>query len=141
MADNRSGSASPRQAWVSAVFDVTGLADNATFVAPHKLQLLRAFLVVLDEQTDAGGGTVRFDTVVASTRGDGDAGIITVPAANNDSKYIYEDMATRLILDLGDQVVVQTTVDNWGGATNMVAGIVYQEVPEVPGNSAQAVAG
>lgn len=141
MADSFSGLSSPTLSWISAVYDVNGAADKATFVAPFKCEVVRIFTTVLDGITGAGGATITFDDVVSSTRTDGGIGTLTIPAANNDSKYIYEEPATRKTLNPGDQVVVEVTVEGVGASHNVVSGLLYREVPEVLGNIANAVAG
>lgn len=134
-----SGLNSPNLAWTSAQFDVNTAADKAHFVAPFKCQIVRVFVTVMDGGTDAGGATIKFDKVNSSTRGDGDAGVLTVPASNNDSKYLYEAPATLVELLPGDQVIVEVTAEGVA-ALNVCAGIVYREVPEVLGNVTNAVA-
>ena len=141
MADGNSGLNSPNLVWMSASIDVNSTGDKAHFAPPIKCQIMRVGITFLDGQTDAGGGTVKFDKVTGSTRGDGDAGVLTIAAANNDSKHYYEDPATRVTLSPGDQVFVEVTTDSWGAATTAVATIVYQEIPEVPGNVSAMVAG
>lgn len=130
---------SPDMAWTSAQFDVNTAADKAHFVAPYKLEIIRVFVTVMDGATDAGGATIKFDKVNSSTRGDGDAGVITVPSSNNDSKYLYEVPATRVELSPGDQVIVEVTAEGVA-ALNVCAGIVYRQVPEALANISNAVA-
>lgn len=140
MADSYSGLSSPDMVWQSAQFDINTAADKAQFVAPYKIRVIRAFVVGMDGQTDAGGATVKFDSVKASTRGDGDVATITVPSASNDSKYIYEEPSTLVELNPGNQVIVEVTAE---GVTGLLvcAGLVYRQVPEVLGNAADAIAG
>lgn len=141
MADANSGLNSPNLVWMSASIDLNATGDKAHFAPPIKCQILRVGLTVLDGQTDAGGGTVKFDKVTGSTRGDGDVATLTVPASDNDSKHVYETLASRVTLNPGDHVFVEVTADSWGGATNAIATIIYQEIPEVPENISSMVAG
>jgi hypothetical protein len=135
-----SGLSSPLLAWQTTQ-DLNGATDvTVNFAAPFKCVIRRIFVVFEDGSTDANGATLSFDKVSGSTRTVGAVGTITVPAANNDSKYIYENVASHVSLSPGDHVIVGVT-ESFAGATIAMVGLIYQESPEVIGNAPAAVAG
>ena len=105
------------------------------------MQITRAGLVV--EGTDAGGATVKFDRrVLAGSdtgRGDGDVATITIPASNQQGKVLYEEPSSTLVLDAGDQVVVEVTAESVT-ALNCVPFLEFIDVQEVSANQSDASA-
>ena len=123
----------------TASFDVQTAGDKATlYLPPGRWSILYVWVLVLG--TDAGGATIKFDEALAggASRGDGDAGIITIPAADNQENMIYETPENSsggipVILSAGSEVVVQVTAEGVS-ALNCIAGIMLEEYPEQPGN-------
>lgn len=142
MADGVAGLSTPELGWVSAQFDINTAADKAQWVAPFKCKIVRVFAVPVDGTTDAGGWTMKFDSVAAgsSTRGDGDIGTLTAPAASRESYYLYEEPSTLKTLDPGGQIFVEVTAESAAANTFVLAGIVYQQHPETLVNATYAAA-
>ncbi|KKM75728.1 hypothetical protein LCGC14_1387230, partial [marine sediment metagenome] len=80
----------------------------------------------------------------AGSRGDGDVGVITIPASDQQDNMIYETPAGSsggipVILSAGSKVVVQVTAEGVS-ALNCIAGMTLEEYPEQPGNLTYMVA-
>jgi hypothetical protein len=129
-----------------ASFDINSAADKGTmYVPPGRWSVV--YIWVLPLGTDTGGATIKFDSALAGSagsRGDGDVGVITIPASDQQDNMIYETPANSsggipVILEAGDKVVVQVTAEG-GGSTNAIAGMVLEEYPEQPGNLTYMVA-
>lgn len=118
-------------------FDLDTAGDKATFTIPQKCEVLRAQLVVTS--TDAGGGTVKFDKRPKAGsdtgRGDGDVAVLTIPASDQQGKVLFEEPSSHIILEAGDQVVVEVTSDPGAGAT-MVPQLILLYIPETTENQA-----
>lgn len=100
----------------STSLDMNSTGDKCSFLVVRPIKIKQVGLCMLT--TEAGGATVKFDRRVKagsdSGRGDGDVGIITVPASDSQGKILSEDEAASadLILDAGDEIVVEVTAEN-----------------------------
>lgn len=121
---------------VSAQFDLDTTGDKATFTAPPFRTVLYGVGITVDS-TDAGGGVVKFDrrpTAGSDTsRGDGDAGVVTIPASNQQGKVLIDTAFRGLAINPGDQIVAEVTSDPGAGPT-MYAQVWLQYDPEEVGN-------
>ena len=120
--------------------DSTG--DKATLTIPYKCKVMRVFALVEGTSSHATTGVVKFDkrpTAGSDTsRGDGDVGAISKSASNQQGKYLYEDPSSEILLDEGDQVIVDVTTAN-GNACAFTAGMLVERVPETPANNTAMV--
>lgn len=127
--------------YVTAQFSTGTTGDKATITISERCKVERVFCVV--EGTEATAATVKFDkrpTAGSDTgRGDGDVGVISFGASNQQGKMLYENPTTTILLDEGDQVVVEVTVASTG-AKNTVAGMKVSRVAETPANNTAMVA-
>lgn len=123
------------QAEKSAQFDINTAADKAIFSMSCKCKILRAGLIV--EGSDAGGATVAFDKrpLAGSDTGRGAADVaeITIPASDQQGKVLYEKPSSEVILEAGDQVVVEVTAEGVT-ALNCVAFLELIRLDEVEAN-------
>lgn len=110
-----------------AQFDVQTAADKHTFTIADDVEIVEIGLVIAGD--DNGGATVKFDkrpTAGSDTsRGDGDIGEITIPAADSQGQVLYEKVSDVTVLR-GEQIVVQVTVEGVA-ALNVVP--YYKYVP------------
>jgi hypothetical protein len=124
--------------FIGAEFDLDTTGDKIVFSLPEKFQVSRLGLVVTG--ADTGGGVVKFDRRVLagsdSGRGDGDVGAITISAANNQGKILYEIPATAMILNAGDQIVVEATTDT-GTGCNLVPFVKGFWISEHPASNTE----
>lgn len=98
----------------SASFDINAAGDKATFSFAYNAKIVACGLIV--RGNDAGGATVAFDKrVLAGSdtgRGAADIGEITIPASNQQGKYLYEDLSDSGIeVAAGDEIVVEVTAE------------------------------
>lgn len=117
--------------------------DKATLLIPFKCRLKRSYVVVNGTSAHATAFVIKFDkrpTAGSDTgRGDGDCGVVSKTASvAQQGKYLYEDAATSIILDEGDQVIVEVTTAQ-GEACVVDAGILVEYIPERPGNNSAMV--
>lgn len=113
--------------------DLNATGDKAAFCFPKAAEILEVNLGVIG--TDAGGATVKFDSLLAGTRGDGDIAELTVPAANNAGQVLQEIPATLKIVQAGTVVVVEVTAESLSGATTAVVEIVWKDLGVYNANS------
>lgn len=110
-----------------AQFDVNTAADKVTFTIADDVEIVEIGLIIAG--ADAGGATVKFDkrpTAGSDTsRGDGDIGEITIPAADSLGKVLYEKVSDTTVLR-GEQIVVQVTAE---GVTALNVVPYYKYVP------------
>src|SRR5690349_22697330 len=119
--------------------DTTTAVDVAIIPVPYKCQVRRVGLVVTT--ADALGATVTFDQRVKAGSDVGRVTFATVTksASDQQGKYIYEDPTTSVVLNEGDEIVVQVTdVEASGKAWAIV---LVERIPEVPANQSDMVAG
>ena len=117
--------------------------DKATLVIPFKCVVKRAFVVINGASAHATAAVVKFDkrpTAGSDTgRGDGDVAVISKTASvNQQGKYLYEDPATKIVLNEGAQVIVEVTTAN-GDALVADAGLLLEYNPEILANNTAAV--
>lgn len=120
----------------SAQFDVQTAADKATLTMPMFRTVIYAVGLTI-AGTDTGGATVKFDirpTAGDDTgRGDGDAGVVVIPASNQAGKVLIDTLKRGTALTPGQQVVVQVTAEGVS-ALNVIAHLWLQYDPEEVGN-------
>lgn len=115
------------------------LADVAVIPVPYKCQVRRVAL--LYTTSGSAAAAVEFDQRVTAGSDSGRVNFATVSkgASNQQGKYIYEDPATSVVLNEGDEIVVQVTdVEASGKAWAIV---LVERIPEVPANQSDMVAG
>ena len=112
--------------------DLNGTGDKAAFCFPKGAEILEVNLGVIG--TDAGGATVKFDSLLAGTRGDGDVAILTVPAANNAGQCLQE-RPSNIKVEAGTVVVVEVTAEALSGATTAVVEITWKDLGVLNANS------
>jgi hypothetical protein len=105
--------------------DLNGTGDKAAFCFAKGAEILAINIGLVGD--DAGGGTVKLDKILASTRGDGDIASITIPAADLSGQVIEEIPASQLLVEAGAVVVVEVTAESFSAATNAVVEVVYKE--------------
>lgn len=114
--------------------------DKAIFTIPQKCEVVDARVTV--EGTEATACVIAFDRrpLAGSDTGRGaaDIGSIALTAANNQGKVFYDLAARGVILDAGDQVVVEVTTASTA-AKNFVAGLMLRYLPEVYANQLDMV--
>jgi hypothetical protein len=126
-----------------ALDDTTTAVDVAVIPVPYKCQVRRVAIQVASSETLAA--TVTFDQRVLAGSDSGRVTFATVskPASNQQGKYIYEDPATSVVLNEGDEIVVDNLL---AGTSTDTAGTAYAVVlverwPEHPANQPDMVAG
>lgn len=104
--------------WLNATAtdDAAAAADGEVFTIPQKCSVIEAGVVV--EGTENTTATIKFDKrILAGSdtgRGNGDVGIIVLPASNVAGKVYYDVAEAGDILEAGDQVVVEVTTASSG---------------------------
>jgi hypothetical protein len=119
--------------------DMASLADVAVIPVPYKCQVRRVAL--LYTTTGTAAAAVEFDQRVLAGSDTGRVNFATVSkgASNQQGKYIYEDPATSVVLNEGDEIVVQVT--DVEASAKAWAIVLIERMPEVPANQADMVAG
>lgn len=115
------------------------VADNLMrFPVPYKCQVRRA--AILWGTAGAAQAVVEFDQRVTPNSDTGRVNIATItkPAAESLGKYIYKDPATSVILNEGDQVVIEVTDLEAGSTFEPV--LLVERMPEQPANQADMLA-
>lgn len=120
----------------TAQFDVNTAADKATLYAPMFKSRVHLAAVSI-AGTDAGGATIKFDRRITAGsdtgRGDGDAGVVIIPASNCAGLVKQDNSARGLIINPGDQIVVEVTAEGVA-ALNVCAQLWLVYEPEEVGN-------
>ena len=106
--------------------DLNGTGDKAAFCFPKGAEIIEVNIGVVGD--DAGGGTVKFDKLLASTRGDGDIAEITIPASDVSGQVLQEVPSSLTIVEPGAVVVVEVTAESFAGATNAVVEVVWKDL-------------
>lgn len=121
----------------SQLIEINTAADKAAWCFEGGVEILRVLVAPLG--TDAGGATVKFDSLQGSTRGDGDVGAVVIPASNQQGQIIY-DIPTngQIKLAPGASVIAEVTAEDVTGLPAVVK-IVYRELGELPQNTARVV--
>lgn len=115
----------PRIKEQSAVFDINSAADKATFYVSHKMKLLEVGIIPLS--TDTGGATISFDiTEQGASRGDGDGGVITVPASNSQYDVLSQLASPEVEVGAGAIITVQVNSESAAACSDAVAYIYYE---------------
>lgn len=119
--------------------DMASLADVAVIPVPYKCQVRRVAL--LYTTTGTAAAAVEFDQRVLAGSDSGRVNFATVSkgASNQQGKYIYEDPATSVVLNEGDEIVVQVT--DVEAAATAWAIVLVERMPEQPANQSDMVAG
>lgn len=117
--------------------------DKLIITSPVKCQVLRLFAVIEGTSAHATAAVISFDgrTLAGSDtgRGDGDVGRLSKTAGvNQQGKYLYEEPATSIIFDEGEQIVVEVTTAN-GDAVTAVVGLLVRPSAERPANNTNMV--
>jgi hypothetical protein len=116
-------------------------AGDVWFITvPYKCQVRRWALVWLT--TDATDAVLELDKL--PTAGDASTGrvnllSITKDAVNRQGKYIYKDPTTSVVLNEGDQVVIEVTA-NVSAASTFAPILLVERMPEQPANQADMLA-
>lgn len=105
--------------------DLNSTGDKAAFCFPQGAEILEINVGIVGD--DAGGGTIKFDSLLASTRGDADVGEITVPAEDVSGQVLQEIPSSQVILEAGSVVVAEVSAESFSGATNAVIELVWKE--------------
>lgn len=113
--------------------------DVLVIPVPYKCQVRR--VAVVPTQTSAGTSDYAFDQRVTAGSNTSRVTFATVSkAGNQQGKYIYEDPASSVVLNEGDEVVVKSTA--LAVAPGKAHAIVLVErIPETAANQADMVAG
>ena len=119
--------------------DLNDTGDKAAFCFPKGAEILEINLGVVGD--DAGGATVKIDSLVNSVRGDGDIGELTVAAADNSGQVIQEIASSVIRIAAGGVAVVEVTAEALSGATNAVIEIVWKNLGELNANTDNVDAG
>lgn len=104
-------------------FDLNTAEDKAYIALPGGGEIVRVY--VAGATTDAGGATVKFDSLQGTTRGDGDLGEITIPAASIQGQTLEEDSAAGTAVAAGGMCIVEVTAEGAASGSIVVAGIEY----------------
>lgn len=112
---------------LQAFFDVNTAADKTCFAFPKGAEILEVGVTVCG--TDDGGATIKFDSQIgaAAERGDGDVGVVVIPASNQEGNTIVDTLANPVRLENGALVWVQVTAEGVA-ALNVVAVVKYREI-------------
>lgn len=126
-----------------ALDDTTTAVDVAIIPVPYKCQVRRVGLLVTSSETIAA--TVTFDQRVLAGSDVGRVTFATISkaASNQQGKYLYEDPTSSVVLNEGDEIVVD---DLMAGTSTDTAGTAYafvlvERMPETPANQVDMVAG
>lgn len=118
----------------SATFDINSAADKATFYAGAISGEVVA-IEIIPLSTDAGGATIKFDKVQHDgTRGDGDVGEITVPAADSQYNGLIE-FKNGVSFVGGERIVVQVTAESVSACADARARIWFRPTGQYPGEN------
>lgn len=116
---------------------LSAAGDLAWLMVPYKCQLRRSAVLFTDTNATGGVYTVDQRVLAGSDSGRVELASITKPASNVQGKYYYEDPTSSVVLNEGDELVLEGTA-----ASGLVRAIVLVErMPEVPANQADMVAG
>lgn len=122
---------------ITAQVDLNATGDKATINAPMFKTILYQ-VGVLCTTTDAGGATVKFDRrILAGSdtgRGDGDAGVVTIPASNQQGKFLVDTAFRGLIIQPGDQIIMEVTAEGVSASAFAFGAVWLQYLPENIGN-------
>ena len=122
-----------------AFFDVATAADKWAVACPRGAEILELNCAILG--TDAGGCTIKFDSLQGSTRGDGDIGILTIPASNLIVQTIQEIPANGLVrVAAGGAVIIQVTAEGVDSLLVCVE-VVWRDLGESDANTTAVTAG
>ena len=121
-----------------AFFDVATAADKWAVACPRGAEILELNCAILG--TDAGGCTIKFDSLQGSTRGDGDIGVLTIPASNLIGQTIQEIPASVKRVAAGGAVIIQVTAED---VTNLLVcvEVVWRDLGESDANTTAVTAG
>ena len=126
-----------------ALDDTTTAVDVAIIPVPYKCQVRRVGLLVASSETIAA--TVTFDQRVLAGSDVGRVTFATISkaASNQQGKYLYEDPSSSVVLNEGDEIVID---DLMAGTSTDTAGTAYafvlvERMPETPANQVDMVAG
>jgi hypothetical protein len=126
---------SDRHLWQGDLFDIQTTGDKAHFAPLVRVAVHAIGVVPLG--TDAGGATIKVDKALVGARGDGDVGILTIPAANKQFVCQYEEVATPVILEPGDVAVFEVTAEGVS-ALNAIPQIEYSIAEQKRGDATNA---
>lgn len=140
MAEGGAGLSSPTLALSAAGLVFTSTGDKATFAIPFKCQVVRVSVCVNAIPGDAG--IVTFDRRITAGsdtgRVDAYAGTLNMLTSHTAGKVIYKDPTASLVLQEGDEIVVEVT-DASAAVTLAHAVVLIREMPEQAGNNADMI--
>lgn len=116
----------------NAYFDIATAADKWAWGFPGGAEILEINVTPIG--TDAGGGTIEFDSLISTTRGSADVGAITIPASNVQGQTLQEVPSAPVRIGAGGAVVVQVSAES---VTNLIVAvsIKFRDLGEYNANS------
>lgn len=111
--------------------------DIAWAMVPYKCQVRRVAVLFTDTDADAGAYTFAQRVLAGSDTGRVTFATVSKPASNVQGKYYYEDPASSIVLNEGDEIVLAGSAAS--GLVRAVA--LVERMPEQPANQADMVAG
>jgi hypothetical protein len=135
----------PRQLLMgSSDIDLNNVGDKLSWPISAPMKIARVGVVMTS--TDANDATIKFDRRVTagsdSGRVAGACGIISKLASNQQGKVLVEDEAASqdLVLDAGDEIVVNVTAENCNANAFCRPFVEYYRLSESTANESDAVA-
>lgn len=113
--------------------------DKAVLAVPFKCELVRFAIVVTDANANAAVVALDQRVTAGTDTGRVEVSEVSKGAVNGQGKMFYQDATSRVLLDEGDELVVEVKTAAASGVAWAVA--IVREVPEVPGNNTAMVAG
>lgn len=117
----------------NAYFDIATAADKWAWGFPGGAEILEINVTPLG--TDAGGGTIVFDSLVGTTRGAADVGTITIPASNVQGQTLQEIPSNGLVrIAAGGALIVEVSAED---VTNLLVAVSvkFRDLGEYNANS------
>ena len=108
------------QTWLGAGTVISTTGDKATFTPATPVRVLRVGVIGTATYTHGSGAIIKVDKNLSNgagayTRGDGDGGVLTVPAAFVNGKMVYTNVPPYE-LDPGDQLIFEVTQASTAGS-------------------------
>jgi len=124
-----------------------GIATNSTgdkwiFPVPFKANVMRFGLVVQGSSANATAAVVALDHRVTAGSDTGRVELLVISktaSVSQQGKFLYQDPATSIAVDEGDELVVEVTTAD-GAANAMTPVVILRQIPEVAGNNSAMVA-
>jgi hypothetical protein len=111
--------------------------DKAVLPVPFKCELVQFAVVITDANANAAVVALDQRVTAGSDTGRVEVAEVSKPAENGQGKMYYQKPTSRVVLDEGDEVVVEVKTAAASGVA--WAMLIVREIPEVAGNNSKMV--